>query len=57
MQKFYLLSILIMSVALPIRSVSRATIHEAARTLRWQFLVYLWLWAMGVRYIYWKLPP
>jgi heme/copper-type cytochrome/quinol oxidase subunit 3 len=56
MQKYYLLSLLVLSVVIPLRLVSQAGVEVAAKKMYWHFLLFLWLWGQGIKYIYWRLP-
>jgi hypothetical protein len=55
MQKAYLMMLLFMSVAIPMRLASRASSTKAARKTAWHTLLFLLAWSLGIRFLYFHL--
>ena len=56
MQKYYLLSLVIMTFVIPLRNAGKGSVEQAAKKTLRQYFLFLVLWGYGVRYFYWKLP-
>jgi hypothetical protein len=56
MQTYYLLSLVIMTFVLPLRNAGKGSLEQAARQTLRQYLIFLVLWGLGIRWVYWKLP-
>jgi hypothetical protein len=55
MQKAYLMMLLFMSVAIPMRLASRTSSTKAARKTVWHILAFLLVWSFGIRFLYFHL--
>lgn len=57
MQKWYLMSILLATLIIPIRNARNPDASAAVRKTVVQMAVFVLSWGLGCVYVYWRLPP
>jgi hypothetical protein len=56
MQKIYLMSILFVTIVIPIRNSADPRMHRGLRNTILQSAIFIAIWGLGCVYVYWSLP-